>query len=139
MDKVMFILRKDFQDENYNFSSKVFSIDVQYEVIKALQIIKNEKPFILVIDMATSKISGIDLVKIIRSNPSNYHMKIIITSKNFNYKYIRQAFALGVDYYLKFPFQIEELEKIYQGIKLLNNYVNLESIARNNKFNWTIG
>ncbi|MGB4180416.1 MAG: response regulator, partial [Bacilli bacterium] len=100
MDKVIMILRKR-ADLSNNLSSGLFDIILTDNVIEGLQLIKKEKPMLLIIDVMTARISGMDLLKIIRSNPANHHLKIIFTSKNYNYKFLRDAFFLGADYYIK--------------------------------------
>jgi|CZCB01.1.fsa_nt_gi CheY-like chemotaxis protein len=135
MDKVIMILRKR-ADLSNNLSSGLFDIILTDNVIEGLQLIKKEKPMLLIIDVMTARISGMDLLKIIRSNPANHHLKIIFTSKNYNYKFLRDAFFLGADYYIKYPPQIEEIEKIYSNLKMLNNFYDLESIARYNEYEW---
>lgn len=139
MDKVLMILRKDCEEIEKKYNSSLFSIDITCDVITGLQKVNDEKPKLIIIDMASSRISGNDLVRIIRSNPSNYHSKIIITSKNYNFKFIHEAFELGADYFIKFPFKIEEIERIYTGLKALENYMDLEAIAKSNGFEWLSG
>src|SRR5690606_14149225 len=97
------------------------------------------KPKLLVIDFATSRISGIELIRIIRSNPFNYHTKIIVTAKNYNIKQLETAFSIGADYFIKYPFKIDDLEKIYGSIRYLTEYTNLELIASNYDFDFTVG
>src|SRR5690554_4363912 len=82
MDKVIMILRKR-ADLSNNLSSGLFDIILTDNVIEGLQLIKKEKPMLLIIDVMTARISGMDLLKIIRSNPANHHLKIIFTSKNY--------------------------------------------------------
>ncbi|MCK9536965.1 MAG: response regulator [Bacilli bacterium] len=135
MDKVVLILRKT-NDLSKKIASELLDIYVTDNAIEGLQLIKNTKPILIVIDVMTARICGMDLLKIIRSNPANHHLKIIFTSKNYNYKFLCEAFRLGADYYIKYPLKTEEIEKIYNSIKVLNNYFDLESIARHNDFEW---
>lgn len=136
MDKVLMILRKDAMYKNTSFSSSKFLVEEIYDVIEALKKIKEEKPKFIVIDMATSRICGMDLIRIIRCNPANYHIKIIVTAKNFNYRFMQEIFDLGADFFIKYPIEIKDIENIYQNLKVLENYVNLEMIAKNNDFQW---
>ena len=135
MDKVVLILRKT-SDLSRKIASELLDIYATDDVIEGLQLIKNIKPILIVIDVMTARICGMDLLKIIRSNPANHHLKIIFTSKNYNYKFLRDAFLSGADYYIKYSPKVEEIEKIYNSLKVLNNYFDLESIARNNDFEW---
>ena len=51
---------------------------------------------------------------------------------------IENAFNHGADYFLKYPFSIAELEKIYQTLKQLNDYTNIEYIASQYSYDWAI-
>jgi len=129
------MLRKT-EEQSINYNSKILDIEVVNNVIEGLRKVKEAKPSLLVIDILTARICGIDLLKIIRSNPANHHIKIIFTSKNYNYKFLREVFFLGADFYTKYPPSIEELEKIYINLKSLDNYYNLENIAKYNDYEW---
>jgi CheY-like chemotaxis protein len=136
MDKILIVLRKEFEKTESEFKCSLFETEFCYDVICALQKVRNEKPKLVIIDMATSRISGMDLVKIIRSNPYNYHMKISVTSRNFNYKFLKETFESGADFYLKYPFTIADIEKIYMSIKMIDRYIDMDEIARRNEFHW---
>lgn len=135
MDKVILILRKTANISN-RFHSNMMEIHTTDDAVEGLRLIKNQKPILIVIDVMTARICGMDLLKIIRSNPANHHIRIIITSKNYNYKFLREAFFIGADYYIKYPPQTEEIEQIYNTLKALNNYYDLEKIAQNNDYEW---
>lgn len=139
MDKIYMILRNDNEIDVESLNSKYFHVEAFTDVISGLKRINEEKPKLLLIDLATSKIAGIDLIKIIRSNPKNYHTKIIITSKTYNYKYLKEAFCFGADYYIKYPFSINDVERIYLNIIDFKDYTNLEKIADGYDFDWAIG
>lgn len=139
MDKFVMLLRKENELELENMHSKNFDIEIFSDVILGLQAIKKLKPKLIVIDLATSKISGIEILRIIRSNPANYHTKIIVTAKNFNMSVIERAFNLGADYFIKYPFKINDLEKIYELLRQFNDFTNLEAIASKYDYDWAIG
>ncbi|HEY8395498.1 MAG TPA: response regulator [Bacilli bacterium] len=136
MDKVLFILRRGCEELTEHLKSDKFEVELVCDVLLALQKIKNEKYKLIVLDMGSNRICGLDLLKIIRSNPYNHHLKIIITSRNYNYKYIQECFVQGADFFIKFPFNIEDIERIYLHLKSLDDYVDLEAIARYNRFEW---
>lgn len=135
MDKIVMILRSDSNLSN-KLSSGIIDIITTCDAITGLKLIKKEKPSLIVIDVMTTRIGGMDLLKIIRSNPANHHIKIIFTSKHYNYKSLRDAFYLGADYYVKYPPRVDEIEKIYTSLKTLNDFYDLESIARYNEYEW---
>lgn len=139
MDKLFMLLRKENEIDLSKMFSNNFDVEIYTDVLLGLQAVKKFKPRLLLIDLATSRIAGIEILKIIRSNPSNYHTKIIITAKNFNLNLIEKAFNLGADYFVKYPFKIDELEKIHSCIKNLSDFTNIEDIVSNYDFDWAIG
>ncbi|MGI6768454.1 MAG: response regulator [Bacilli bacterium] len=136
MDKVLIVLRRGCEELAEQLTSRKFKVELVCDVLMALQRIKNEKYKIVVLDMGSNRINGLDLLRIIRSNPNNHHLKIIITSRNYNYKYIQKCFAQGADFFIKFPFEMKDIERIYTHLKSLDDYVDLEAIARYNQFEW---
>lgn len=139
MDKIFMLVRKENEIDISKMYSDKIDLEIFIDVVKGLQAIKAFKPKLLLIDLATSRISGIDLIKIIRSNPCNYHTKIIITAKNFNANVLENSFNIGADYFIKYPFSMKDIEKIYDSIKILGDYTDIESIASSNNFDWSIG
>jgi DNA-binding NtrC family response regulator len=136
MDKVLIVLRRDCKELSKEFKSNKFEVDLFCDVISALQKIRQERYKMVIIDMCSNRICGLDLLKIIRSNPHNYHLKIVITAQNYNYKYIKECFEQGADFFIKLPFKIEEVEKIYDNLRAFDDYVDLEAIAKHNQFEW---
>lgn len=139
MDKIFMFLRKDNEIDYSKMITKLFDLEMFTDVILGLQAIKYFKPKLLIIDFATSKISGIELIKMIRMNPSNYHTKIIVTAKNFYFQLLENAFSFGADYFIKYPFTIEDIEKVYKYLNNMNYLTNTNSIALNNDFDWATG
>lgn len=138
MDRILMLMRKENEIDFTKMYSKNFDLEIFTDVVIGLQAVKTYRPKLLVIDLATSRISGTELVRIIRSNPANYHTKIIITAKNFNLKQLEYAFNIGADFFVKYPFNIGDIEKIYESIKYLNDYTNIESIASNYDYDWAL-
>ncbi|MFY9422101.1 MAG: response regulator [Bacilli bacterium] len=136
MDKVLFVLRRGCEELAADYKSDLFETELVCDVLLALKKIKNKKYKLVILDLGSNRICGLDLLKIIRSNPNNHHLKIIITARNYNYKYIQECFSQGADFFIKFPFPISEIEKIYTHLKGLDDYVDLEAIARSNRFKW---
>ena len=77
--------------------------------------------------MGSNRINGLDLLRIIRSNPNNHHLKIIITSAIIIINIFRNA-LLRADFFIKFPFEIKDIERIYTHLKSLDDYVDLEAL-----------
>ncbi|NLD26758.1 MAG: response regulator [Acholeplasmataceae bacterium] len=136
MDKVLIVLRRDCNELAKQYISRKFDVEVCCDVVEALQKIKITNYKMVILDMGSNRICGMDLLRIIRTNPCNHHLKIIVTAKNYNYKYIQESFKQGADFFIKLPFKIEEIETLYDNLKQFDDYVDLEAIAKYNKFNW---
>ncbi len=77
---------------------------------QALEIITNEKPGLVLLDVRMEEMTGIEVLQEVRkSNPS---IKVIMVSGVEDQETINQANALGVIGYIHKPFILEELEKI---------------------------
>lgn len=136
MDKILMILRKEHFLSTSEFCENEFSVEIYDDVMVGLQKIKEEQPKMVIIDMAIDRIDAIDLLAIIRSNPKLHHMKVVMTSRIYNYTNLKKSFELGADYYLSFPIKREEFDKIYGIVKeqSINNALdNIYKIHINQK------
>lgn len=85
-----------------------------HEVVKsrdgkeALDIIVREPPDLVVTDIRLPVISGLDIVKTIKSQKGTA-IPVIVLSGMGSEEDAQQAFALGADDYIHKPFNIEEL------------------------------
>lgn len=133
MENILMILRKDANIKKEDFQDSEYNVEIYDDVILGLQKISDIKPQIVVLDMGTERISGIDFLNIIRSNPKYHHMKIIITSKVYNYKYIKQSFESGADFFIQYPIEKQDLKNIYSALKNQDDYYNLEKLAKRHR------
>ena len=95
------------------------------DAIMGLQRIKQEKPKVVVIDLGLSKVSGLEMVNILRSNPVNHHIKIVVTCKVYNKKLAQEAYHAGADYFIKSPINQSILEKILELTELQENFFEM--------------
>ncbi len=92
---------------------------------------------LLLIDLKLPDKSGSDIVKYLRSE--NVDVPVIIISGCSDNFEIINSFNLGVDDYIKKPFQIEELiARIQAVIRRVNGKVNPEIVIGNFKINTVI-
>lgn len=78
---------------------------------EALELIENECPDIILLDIKMPEMDGIDLLKIL--NDRKVQSKVIVLSCHDEYVYVREALNLGaVDYILKLSLKQDELKNI---------------------------
>ncbi len=76
---------------------------------EAIEILQEETPHIMLVDMEMPRMNGLELTAHVRANESTKHIPVImITSRNTE-KHRSLASAAGVDTYLNKPFSEEEL------------------------------
>lgn len=111
-NKIVFITRPGVTIEAIKgYDTKVF-----HNQFEGLQAIK-ENPIVMVIDLGLKGVTGYDLISMIRSNPSNHHIKIIMCSKKYNHDLIKKCFNQGADFYISIPFDANEILFIINDIK----------------------
>jgi len=86
----------------------VFSTEDGNEVYNA---VKKNKPDILLIDVFTSNMDGLEVVELIREDEELNNIKIIFFATVSSQRIISMAFSLGADYYIMKPCNTEILAK----------------------------
>ena len=117
--KIIYVLRKEVAKES-EYADEFYD-----DAIMGLQRIKQEKPKVVVIDLGLSKVSGLEMVNILRSNPVNHHIKIVVTCKVYNKKLAQEAYHAGADYFIKSPINQSILEKILELTELQENFFEM--------------
>lgn len=110
MKDIMMLLRKDIK-EKMKLSDE-FSHEIYDDVMTGMKKISDNPPKVLVIDLGISRLSGMDCLTMIRSNPKYHHTKVIVTAKAYNKKLAMEAFNSGADYYVKLPLEDDIIKKI---------------------------
>lgn len=82
-------------------------IITELDSLKAIGILEKEKPELLLLDLWMPVLSGDQLLKTIRGNPSTAQLPVIVISASRDGKEI--AFAAGATDFLEKPFDIDEL------------------------------
>lgn len=112
LNKVMYLLRKEVLDDEEMLEE--FSGEIYVDAIAGYTRIKEEKPQVIVVDLALEKINGLELITIIRQNPQYHHTKIISVTKTFNQRLANLSYYAGSDYYLTYPINKEFIEKVIE-------------------------
>jgi|GEM_PF-239220 len=83
--------------------------------ISALEIIRDRRPDIVILDIHLPKMNGLELLKMLHEE--NIKPKVIILSGHDEFEYAQQAVKLGVEDYLLKPVLAGDLEKNLTGLK----------------------
>ena len=73
-----------------------FTVDVAEDGLAAIQLLRTTKPDLLVLDLMMPKLSGLDLLKYVRSQPQMKELPVIVLSNSFMNALGGEAVALGV-------------------------------------------
>lgn len=93
----------------FNLELSGFDVHVSTDASQTQDLIKNQNPDLLLLDWMLPKISGIDILKKIRSDETTYDLPVImLTAKNMEDDKI-QGLNVGADDYITKPFSIKEL------------------------------
>ncbi|MBT3390833.1 MAG: response regulator [Chloroflexi bacterium] len=94
----------------------------------AKTLLAGEKPDIILLDINMPIVTGIDLLKYIRSRADLDALPVIMLSSEVTDTVINEAVGLGADAYLFKPVTIDELEdKIAQAIQSRNQFIERKS------------
>lgn len=79
--------------------------------IEAMEIIKTQRPDVIVMDISLPQMSGTEVTRAIRSDPATRDIPVLALSAHAGESHSREALEAGVDEYLPKPCPPEELEK----------------------------
>jgi DNA-binding response OmpR family regulator len=80
---------------------------------EALDIIHNQKPHLVLLDVTMDDISGVEVLKTLRSEGND--IKVIMVTGAVEEEIINEANSWGIKGYIHKPLVLEELERIVMG------------------------
>lgn len=92
----------------YHLRQAGFSAEIAHNGRQALQSIKNQSPTLIVLDLMLPEISGLDLCRLIRSDPQSSQVPVVILSAKSEEIDRVLGFELGADDYVVKPFSPRE-------------------------------
>jgi two-component system alkaline phosphatase synthesis response regulator PhoP len=94
-----------------------FKVSVAQDGEEALEILKNETPDLVVLDLVMPKVGGEQLLRLIRQNERTVAVPVIISTVRRETSSLAGLMKAGATDYLMKPYDIQEL------IKTVNNYI----------------
>jgi chemosensory pili system protein ChpA (sensor histidine kinase/response regulator) len=88
-----------------------FDVLTAKDGVNALDVLENETPDVILLDIEMPRMDGFEFMKTIKSQPKNARIPVVMITSRTAEKHRNRARELGVDLYLGKPFQEEELLK----------------------------
>jgi chemosensory pili system protein ChpA (sensor histidine kinase/response regulator) len=88
-----------------------FAVITAKDGVDALQLLADRTPDVILLDIEMPRMDGFEFTKMIKADPKNAHIPIIMITSRTAEKHRNRAKELGVDLYLGKPYQEEELLK----------------------------
>lgn len=133
MDRVLIIDDEEHILEllDFNLSLEGYEVITTMSSLDGLDIIKQDKPDLVLLDWMLPKMSGIELLNIIRSDEDYDDIAVImLTAKNMEEDKL-EGLTIGADDYVTKPFSIKELSARVKNI--LKRYNKQDSNNKTNK------
>lgn len=83
----------------------------------ALNIVKQERPEVMVLDLMLPGIDGFEVLRRIKSDPDTRNGYVIILTGRSHEEDVDRARDLGADFYLAKPFAPETLIQVIEGVR----------------------
>ncbi|OGR75563.1 MAG: hypothetical protein A2X32_13685 [Elusimicrobia bacterium GWC2_64_44] len=93
-----------------------YTVGLVQDSLEAIPTIKAQMPRLIVTDIMMPGITGMDICKAIKSDPSLRHMKIIVVSGKSYEVEKQRAFQLGADFFLQKPYNVETFSNTVKSI-----------------------
>ena len=93
----------------YTFKKKGFEVFIARDGSEALEILENNIPDIILLDVMMPKVDGYQTIKLIKENEKLKHIKVVFLSAKSKSSDIEKGLSLGADKYLLKPFSVKNL------------------------------
>ena len=91
---------------------KGFAVSVAMDGQAGLQTAQAEKPDMVLLDLMLPKLNGIEVLRKLKENGATAKIPVIIITVRTESDEIKEAIALGAEYYIIKPFDVNDLFKI---------------------------
>lgn len=91
-----------------------YEVFIARDGAEALQLVHEQHPNVLVLDVMMPQVDGYEVCQLIKSNPDLEQIRVIFLSAKSKETDIERGYAAGADLYLSKPFSTKELVKRIQ-------------------------
>jgi DNA-binding response OmpR family regulator len=103
----------------YTFKKQNFDVFIARDGQEALEILKNQLPDVIILDVMMPLVDGFETIQLIKKNEKLNHCKVIFLSAKNKESDIQKGLSLGADAYLTKPFSLKKV--VEQVTELLEN------------------
>lgn len=125
MDIIIYSLEDDADIAliiNKTLTKQGYKVETFYNGDSFFKRFEEQKPHIILLDMMLPDVSGLDVLKNIRSNPLNKDIQILIISAKTDLTTKVDGLDLGADDYIEKPFNILELmSRVGSKVRRINS------------------
>jgi DNA-binding response OmpR family regulator len=93
----------------YTFKKNNFEVFIARDGQEALDILQNQLPDVIILDVMMPLVDGFETLEQIRKNEKLQHCKVMFLSAKNKESDIEKGMALGADAYLTKPFSIKKV------------------------------
>jgi DNA-binding response OmpR family regulator len=93
----------------YTFKRQNFEVFIARDGMEALEILKNQLPDMIILDIMMPLVDGFETLQKIKSNEQLNHCKVMFLSAKNKESDIEKGLSLGADAYLTKPFSIKKV------------------------------
>ncbi len=94
--------------------SPTYEVLTLKDSVDALEIIDIFEPDIAIIDIMMPKVTGYQIIELLRQSPKHSHVQVVVLSAKDSSRDIKYGYKLGANLYLTKPFQPDRLLKNIQ-------------------------
>jgi len=99
----------------YTFKKNNFEVFIARDGQEALDILKNQQPDIIILDVMMPNVDGFETLKQIKEDERLQHCKVLFLSAKNKEKDIEKGLGLGANLYVVKPFSIKKLvEQVHE-------------------------
>ncbi len=122
-EKVLTLLSSSLKKAGYDTSQALNGMS-------AIELIKNEKPDLILADVAMPEMDGFELCKLIRDNPETANIPFIFLTAKGELQDRVTGLTLGADDYISKPFHISEVTARIKAILQRMSYIHPSASAK---------
>lgn len=93
----------------YTFKRQNFEVFIARDGMEALEILKNQLPDVIILDIMMPLVDGFETLQKIKSNEQLSHCKVMFLSAKNKESDIEKGLSLGANAYLTKPFSIKKV------------------------------